>query len=54
MAERLAAERGCAVGAEVGYEVRFESETSRHTRLKFVTDGCLLGECTDDPAAVMR
>lgn len=51
VAQRVAAERGCAVGEEVGYEVRFERETTAATRLKYVTDGCLLRECTADPAS---
>eukprot|EP00041_Stephanoeca_diplocostata_P006018 m.73312 g.73312 ORF g.73312 m.73312 type:complete len:804 (-) comp16123_c0_seq1:1513-3924(-) len=48
VAERVAAERDCAVGDEVGYEVRFDKAASDKTRIKYVTDGCLLRECLTD------
>jgi HrpA-like RNA helicase len=45
-AHRVASERGGgSVGGEVGYTVRLESECSAATRIKFLTDGCLLREC---------
>lgn len=37
IAQRVAAERGCAVGSEVGYSIRFEDKTSTRTKIKFVT-----------------
>lgn len=61
MAKRVAYERGCDVGAEVGYTVRFDDKSSdarvdRHrgkahqiTRIKYVTDGILVRECLHDP-----
>jgi len=39
---------GCEVGWQVGYTVRFEDRTSTSTRIKFLTDGCLMRECLDD------
>lgn len=49
VARRVAEERRCEVGAEVGYAVRFEDRTSPGTRIKFMTDGTLLRECLEDP-----
>ena len=37
IAQRVAAERGGAVGEEVGYSIRFEDKTSYKTKIKFVT-----------------
>jgi ATP-dependent RNA helicase DHX8/PRP22 len=37
IAQRVAAERGCTVGSEVGYSIRFEDKTSTRTKIKFVT-----------------
>jgi ATP-dependent RNA helicase DHX8/PRP22 len=37
IAQRVAAERGCVVGNEVGYSIRFEDKTSTRTKIKFVT-----------------
>ena len=37
-------------GAEVGYSVRFEENTSAKTMLKYVTDGMLLREAMLDNA----
>lgn len=49
IASRVAAERGCSVGEEVGYAVRFEDKSSAVTRIKYVTDGLLLRETISDP-----
>ncbi len=40
----------CQLGQEVGYTVRFDKNTSKKTRLEFVTDGILERRLTSDPA----
>lgn len=50
VAERVAAERGCSIGSEVGYAIRFEDRASAETKIKFVTDGILIREALTDPA----
>ena len=45
----MAHERGCVLGSEVGYAVRFEDRTQPGTRVKFMTDGVLVRECLSDP-----
>ncbi|KAK9787003.1 hypothetical protein WJX73_003483 [Symbiochloris irregularis] len=42
-------ERGCTVGQEVGYAIRFDDASSAATRIKYVTDGMLLREALLDP-----
>lgn len=49
VAERVAAERGEALGQTAGYQIRFESESSRSTRLLFCTTGILLRRVQGDP-----
>ncbi|XP_065333245.1 ATP-dependent RNA helicase DHX33 [Cloeon dipterum] len=49
VAQRVAAERGCCIGEQVGYAVRFEDVTSDTTKIKFMTDGLLLREAMLDP-----
>ena len=48
IAQRVASERGCSVGDEVGYSIRFEDRTSHRTRIKFVTgeSSCFRLKCT--------
>ena len=48
VAKRVAEERGCKVGGEVGYSVRFDDCTSPNTYIKFITDGMLLREAMMD------
>ena len=48
MAKRVAYERRCILGKEVGYSIRFEDCSSEETRIKFVTDGILVRECLAD------
>lgn len=48
-AQRIADERHCAFGDEVGYQVRFERRCGRATRLLVVTEGVLLRFLHDDP-----
>ena len=48
MAKRVAFERKCSVGGEVGYTIRFDDRSSSSTRIKYVTDGILVRECLVD------
>ncbi|HTV20294.1 MAG TPA: ATP-dependent RNA helicase HrpA [Polyangiaceae bacterium] len=48
VANRVASELACPLGAEVGYQIRFDDRTSEATRLKFMTDGILLAEIQTD------
>ena len=50
VAARVAWERGCKLGGEVGYQIRFDDQTSLGTRICFVTEGILLRWLQDDPA----
>ncbi|KAK9473238.1 P-loop containing nucleoside triphosphate hydrolase protein [Dipodascopsis tothii] len=49
LASRVADERGCDVGGQVGYVIRGESKTSRTTQLRFVTTGVVLRMLQQDP-----
>lgn len=49
IAERVALERNCRIGNEVGYSIRFDDKTSSLTKIKYVTDGVLLREIMTDP-----
>jgi ATP-dependent RNA helicase DHX8/PRP22 len=49
VAQRVAQERGCALGEEIGYTVRFDDCTGPSTRIKYMTDGMLLREALLDP-----
>ena len=49
VAARVATEIGCTLGADVGYQVRFDDRTSAATYVKFMTDGILLAEIHGDP-----
>jgi ATP-dependent helicase HrpA len=48
VAARVASELECSLGAEVGYQIRFEDKTSPETYVKFMTDGILLAEIQGD------
>src|SRR5438105_12008715 len=48
IAARVAWERNSRLGAEVGYQIRFEDQTSLGTRICFVTEGILLRWLQDD------
>jgi ATP-dependent helicase HrpB len=48
-ARRIAQERGCPVGGEVGYAVRFDEKKSRETRILAVTEGVFLRRIHQDP-----
>ncbi|CAK0832307.1 unnamed protein product [Prorocentrum cordatum] len=49
LAERVAHERGEAVGQTVGYQIRFVNNTSPSTRLVFCTTAVLLRQLHSDP-----
>ncbi len=49
MAERVASERGEAIGESVGYQIRLEQKRSAATRLLFCTTGVLLRKLVGDP-----
>ena len=40
---------GVKLGEEVGYTVRFDDCSRASTRVRFLTDGCLLREAIQDP-----
>ena len=48
IASRVAEELGPDGAGLVGYKIRFRDETSRATRIKFMTDGILLAEAQHD------
>src|SRR5258706_2281817 len=48
VAARVAWERGCKLGAEVGYQIRFDDHTSLGTRISYITEGILLRWLQDD------
>ena len=49
VAQRVASEMDVNLGEEVGYNIRFENNTSPNTILKYMTDGMLLREAMNDP-----
>src|ERR1043166_10221063 len=50
VAARVAWERGSQLGAEVGYQIRFEDRTRLGTRISYVTEGILLRWLQQDRA----
>lgn len=48
LAARVAKEQGVELGAEVGYQVRFERVAGPATRIKYVTEGVLLRQMLQD------
>ena len=49
LARRVAWERGCRLGGEVGYQVRFERVVSKDTRICYLTEGVLVRRLLGDP-----
>ncbi|HYF37463.1 MAG TPA: DEAD/DEAH box helicase, partial [Prosthecobacter sp.] len=49
VSRRVAEELDVTWGREVGCKMRFSDDTSRETRIKFMTDGILLAEIQSDP-----
>lgn len=52
VATRVASEREGKLGAEVGYQIRYDDHTSSGTRIAFVTEGILLRRLQDDRSLV--
>ena len=48
VAARVAYERGSILGAEVGYQIRFDDVTSTGTCISYITEGILLRRLQDD------
>ncbi|MFQ3225868.1 MAG: ATP-dependent helicase HrpB, partial [Lentimonas sp.] len=48
LAKRVAQERGCKLGEEVGYQIRFENVVGPKTRIRFVTEAILLRQILQD------
>ncbi|MEY5010321.1 MAG: ATP-dependent helicase HrpB [Verrucomicrobiota bacterium] len=49
LASRVAQERSCRLGGEVGYQIRLDQVASAETRIRFVTEGVLLRKMLSDP-----
>ncbi len=49
LAARVASERGARLGEEVGYQIRLDNVSGRHTRILYVTEGILLRRMLADP-----
>ncbi|XP_017892913.1 probable ATP-dependent RNA helicase DHX35 isoform X2 [Ceratina calcarata] len=49
LANRVADERNCILGTEVGYSIRFDNSTDETTKIKYMTEGILLRELMNDP-----
>ncbi|MBS1960254.1 MAG: ATP-dependent helicase HrpB [Bdellovibrionales bacterium] len=49
VADRIAEENNWTLGKEVGFQVRFESKSSRETRVLLMTEGVLLRRLIQDP-----
>lgn len=49
IARRIATERGWTIGREVGWQVRFERQFSKDTRLLVATEGVLTARLQQDP-----
>ena len=49
LAKRVAEERGCELGTEVGYQIRLDNVSSAETRILFVTEGILLRQMLVNP-----
>src|SRR5437899_2169075 len=50
LAARVAEERGEALGATVGYQVRLDGKSSAATKIRYVTEGILLRRLLTSPA----
>jgi ATP-dependent helicase HrpB len=48
-ARRISEERGCRLGEEVGYQIRFDRRAEKNTRILVVTEGILVQMLQRDP-----
>ncbi len=48
LASRVASERNCRAGGEVGYQIRFENKCGPGTRIRFITEAILLRQLVED------
>jgi HrpA-like RNA helicase len=49
VAQRVAEEKNCTLGSQVGYLIRFDDQSSNQTQIKYMTDGMLFRETLIDP-----
>lgn len=49
LANRIADERNCVLGTEVGYTIRFDNNIDETTKIKYMTEGILLNEMRGNP-----
>ena len=49
LAARVAQERGCQIGGEVGYQIRLDRVATKATKIRYVTEGILLRQMLADP-----
>lgn len=49
LAERVSSELDSPVGELVGYHVGMQRKSSKHTKIVYMTDSCLLNVCRNDP-----
>lgn len=49
VASRVAKEMRTSLGDVVGYQIRFDDNSSHNTKIKFMTDGVLVREILRDP-----
>ncbi|MEM8867986.1 MAG: ATP-dependent helicase HrpB [Verrucomicrobiota bacterium] len=49
LAKRVAQQRGCELGKEVGYQIRFHNRVGPETRIRFATEAILLRQILQDP-----
>ncbi|KAG5680272.1 hypothetical protein PVAND_009791 [Polypedilum vanderplanki] len=48
LAKRVSHEMLCEYESEVGYQIRFEKQKTKHTKILFITEGLLLRQLSDD------
>lgn len=48
LSKRVSHEMLCEYGSTVGYQIRFERQKTKHTKILFITEGLLLRQLSDD------